>query len=77
MAAVFGAAARVPVATLLMVAEMTGGYQLLVPAGLAVMLSFLIQVNLSQFFKYSSLYELRSRVVRSPPLIGPNTFKLR
>jgi CIC family chloride channel protein len=57
MAAVFGAAARVPVATLLMVAEMTGGYQLLVPAGLAVMLSFLIQVNLSQFFKYSSLYE--------------------
>ena len=40
-----------------MVAEMTGGYQLLVPAGLAVMLSFLIQVNLSQFFKYSSLYE--------------------
>ena len=57
MAAVFGGAARVPIATLLMVAEMTGGYQLLVPAGLAVMLSFLIQTNLSSFFKYSSLYE--------------------
>lgn len=57
MAAVFGGAARVPIATLLMVAEMTGGYQLLVPAGLAVMLSFLIQVKLSSFFKYSSLYE--------------------
>ena len=40
-----------------MVAEMTGGYQLLVPAGLAVMLSFLIQINLSSFFKYGSLYE--------------------
>ena len=57
MAAVFGGAARVPIATLLMVAEMTGGYQLLVPAGLAVMLSFLIQVKLSSFFKYGSLYE--------------------
>ena len=57
MAAVFGGAARVPIATLLMVAEMTGGYQLLVPAGLAVMLSFVIQLNLSRLFKYSSLYE--------------------
>ena len=57
MAAVFAGAARVPIATLLMVAEMTGGYQLLVPAGLAVMLSYLIQTNLSPFFKYGSLYE--------------------
>ncbi|MGB7680533.1 MAG: chloride channel protein [Candidatus Acidiferrales bacterium] len=57
MAAVFGGAARVPIATLLMVAEMTGGYQLLVPAGLAVMLSFLIQFKLSSYFKYGSLYE--------------------
>ena len=57
MAVVFGGAARVPVATLLMVAEMTGGYQLLVPAGLAVMLSFLIQIKLSSFFRYGSLYE--------------------
>jgi len=57
MAAVFAGAARVPIATLLMVAEMTGGYQLLVPAGLAVMLSFLIQMKLSTFFKYGSLYE--------------------
>ena len=57
MAAVFAGAARVPIATLIMVAEMTGGYQLLVPAGLAVMLSFLIQVMLASFCKYSSLYE--------------------
>jgi CIC family chloride channel protein len=57
MAAVFAGAARVPIATLLMVAEMTGGYQLLVPAGLAVLLSYLVQYNLSRFFKYPSLYE--------------------
>jgi CIC family chloride channel protein len=57
MAAVFGGAARVPIATLLMVAEMTGGYALLVPAGLAVLLSYIVQYNLSRFFKYTSLYE--------------------
>ncbi len=57
MCAVFGAAARVPIATLIMVAEMTGGYQLMVPAGLAVMLSFLVQSKLSTFCKYGSLYE--------------------
>jgi CIC family chloride channel protein len=57
MAAVFAGAARVPIATLLMVVEMTGGYQILVPAGLAVLLSFVIQVNLSSFLKYGSLYE--------------------
>ena len=51
MAAVFAGAARVPIATLLMVAEMTGGYQLLVPAGLAVMLSFVIQINLSSLLQ--------------------------
>jgi chloride channel protein, CIC family len=57
MAAVFAGAARVPIATLLMVAEMTGGYQLLVPAGLAVMLSFVIEMKLSSYLKYGSLYE--------------------
>ncbi|MGB7438940.1 MAG: chloride channel protein [Candidatus Acidiferrum sp.] len=63
---VFGGAARVPIATLLMVAEMTGGYQLLVPASLAVMLSFLIQTQLSSFFKYTSLYA-------SPSALNPQT----
>ena len=57
MAAVFGGAARIPIATLLMVTEMTGGYSLLVPAALAVMLSYLVQVNLSKGLKYKSLYE--------------------
>src|SRR5207249_6409131 len=36
-AAVFAGAAHVPVAALMMVTEMTGGYTLLVPAALAVM----------------------------------------
>jgi CIC family chloride channel protein len=57
MAAVFGGAARIPIATLLMVTEMTGGYQLLVPAALAVMLSYLIQATLTSGAKYKSLYE--------------------
>jgi CIC family chloride channel protein len=57
MAAVFGGAARVPIATLLMVTEMTGGYQLLVPAALAVTLSYLVQTVLSSPLKYRSLYE--------------------
>ncbi|MGE5233154.1 MAG: chloride channel protein [Acidobacteriota bacterium] len=57
MAAVFGAAARVPLATLLMVTEMTGGYRLLVPAALAVMLSFLVQKILTARSRYGSLYE--------------------
>ena len=57
MAAVFGGSARVPIATLLMVTEMTGGYQLLVPAALAVMLSYFIQTSLSKRLRYKSLYE--------------------
>ncbi|MGE5235597.1 MAG: chloride channel protein [Acidobacteriota bacterium] len=57
MAAVFGGAARVPVATLLMVVEMTGGYHLLVPAALSVVLSYITQEILSASFRYHSLYE--------------------
>jgi chloride channel protein, CIC family len=57
MAAVFGAAARVPIATILMVTEMTGGYELLAPAGLAVMISYLLQERLSSYLPYRSLYE--------------------
>lgn len=57
MAAVFSGAARVPIATMLMVAEMTGGYQILVPAALSVVLSYITQVALSGSLKYRSLYE--------------------
>jgi chloride channel protein, CIC family len=57
MVAVFGAAARVPIASLVMVTEMTGGYQLLPAAGFAVLLSYLLQGQLSSRLKYNSLYE--------------------
>jgi len=57
MLAVFGAAARVPIASLVMVTEMTGGYQLLPAAAFAVLLSYLVQTRLSANLKYQSLYE--------------------
>ncbi|MGE5188438.1 MAG: chloride channel protein [Gemmatimonadota bacterium] len=57
MAAVFAGAAHVPVATLLMVVEMTGGYHLLVPAALSVVLCYLTQAAFSRSLKYRSLYE--------------------
>ena len=57
MAAIFSGAAHVPIAALLMVTEMTGGYELLVPAALAVLVSFLLQEHLSANLKYNSLYE--------------------
>jgi len=57
MAAVFAGAARVPIATLLMVTEMTGGYQLLVPAALAITVSYVAQREFSVRLKYPTLYE--------------------
>jgi CIC family chloride channel protein len=57
MAAVFSGAARVPMATLLMVTEMTGSYRILVAAALAVFVSFFVQRLLSQRLHYRSLYE--------------------
>ena len=57
MAAVFAGAAHVPIATMMMVTEMTGGYTLLVPAALAVLLSYLVQTRLSAHVKYASVYE--------------------
>ena len=57
MAAVFAGAARVPIATLLMVTEMTGGYQLLVPAALAIMVGYVVQQRLSVNLRYPTLYE--------------------
>jgi CIC family chloride channel protein len=57
MAAVFAGTAHVPIATLMMVTEMTGGYTLLVPAALAVMISYLVQTRLSTGLRYRSLYE--------------------
>ena len=52
MAAVFAGAARVPIATMMMVTEMTGGYTLLVPAALAVMISYLVQSRLARPLRF-------------------------
>jgi len=57
MAAVFGAAARVPLATLVMVVEMTGGYSLVVPTMLAVVLAVMLQETITRRWRYASLYE--------------------
>ncbi|MFZ0547250.1 MAG: chloride channel protein [Candidatus Promineifilaceae bacterium] len=57
MGAVFSGAARVPLATMFMVVEMTDGFHLLVPAALTVTLSYIIQAKLSSTLKYKSLYE--------------------
>jgi CIC family chloride channel protein len=57
MAAVFAGAAHVPIATMMMVTEMTGGYTLLVPSALAVILSYLVQTRLSRHVAYRSVYE--------------------
>jgi CIC family chloride channel protein len=57
MAAVFAGAAHVPIATMMMVTEMTGGYTLLVPAALAVVISYLVQMRLSARAPYRSVYE--------------------
>lgn len=57
MAAVFAGAARVPLATLIMVVEMTGGYQLIVPTMLTVAISYMVQERIGHRSKYPILYE--------------------
>jgi hypothetical protein len=50
-------AARVPVATLRMVSERTGDYQMLVAAALSVMLSYFVQASVTRRKRYRSLYD--------------------
>ncbi len=57
MGAVFAGSARVPMATLIMVAELTGGYRLIVPSMLATSLSFLVQRTLVAGARYPILTE--------------------
>ncbi len=59
MASVFGAAARAPLATVIMVLEMTGGYTLLAPTALTVVLAYVLQSETCKKLnlKYKSLYE--------------------
>ncbi|HUW97768.1 MAG TPA: chloride channel protein [Acidiferrobacter sp.] len=67
MAAVFAGAARVPIASLVMVIEMTGGFQLIMPTMVAVSLSFIIQLALTRHSRYPTLYEAQvSLPVDSP-----------
>jgi len=57
MAALFAGAARVPIASLVMVVEMTGGYHLIMPTMVAVALAFVVQFTLTRRAKYPTLYE--------------------
>jgi CIC family chloride channel protein len=57
MAAVFAGTARVPIASLIMVSEMTGGYGLIVPSMLATAIAFVVERSISAGFKYPRLYE--------------------
>ena len=58
MGAVFGGAAGVPLATLVMVTEMTEGYALLVPAALSITISYLVVKRLTAGAAYDSLSEV-------------------
>ena len=57
MAAVFAGTARVPIAALVMVAEMTGGYGLIVPSMMATAIAFVVQRTVSTRLRYPRLYE--------------------
>ncbi|WP_457561109.1 chloride channel protein [Caminibacter sp.] len=59
MAAVFGAAARTPLASIIMVLEMSGGYDLLAPTMFGVLAAFVTHNVMNKTFKpkYVSLYE--------------------
>jgi CIC family chloride channel protein len=68
MAAVFAGAARTPISTLIMVAEMTGGYGLIVPAMLANVIAFLVQRGLTADARYPTLYESQVESREDSPL---------
>jgi len=67
MAAVFAGTARVPIATLIMVAEMTGGYGLIVPSMFATTIAFVVERTLSTGFKYPRLYEAQVELRTDSP----------
>jgi CIC family chloride channel protein len=68
MAAVFAGAARTPISTLIMVAEMTGGYDLIVAAMLANIIAFLVQRSLTASSEYPTLYESQVETREDSPL---------
>ncbi len=67
MAAVFAGTARVPIATLVMVAEMTGGYGLIVPSMLATSIAFVVQRTVGSLFHYDRLYESQVQLRTDSP----------
>lgn len=67
MAAVFAGATPVPMATLLMVTEVTGGYHLLVAVALAVSVSYIVDVLLTSRLKCKSLYEAQAPAREDSP----------
>jgi len=67
MAAVFAGTARVPIATLIMVSEMTGGYGLIVPSMLATTIAFVVQRTVSARFRYPRLYEAQVELRSDSP----------
>ncbi|MCB1054432.1 MAG: chloride channel protein, partial [Acidobacteria bacterium] len=68
MAAVFSGAARTPISTLIMVAEMTGGYGLIVPAMLANITAFVVQRALTHGSRYPTLYQSQVESREDSPL---------
>ncbi|MEO8250501.1 MAG: chloride channel protein [Burkholderiales bacterium] len=68
MAAVFAGTARVPIAAMVMVIEMTGGFTLIMPTMVAVAIAFLVQLLLSRHAKYPTIYEWQSRTPADSPV---------
>jgi CIC family chloride channel protein len=67
MAAVFAGTARVPIATLVMVAEMTGGYGLIVPSMLTTTTAFVVERTVAARFRYPRLYEAQVELRSDSP----------
>lgn len=68
MAALFAGAARIPIASLVMVVEMTGGYGLIMPTMVAVALAFVVQFTLTRRTRYPTLYEAQVSTPADSPV---------
>ncbi|SFP92076.1 chloride channel protein, CIC family [Nitrosomonas cryotolerans] len=68
MAAIFAGTARVPIASMVMVIEMTGGFTLIMPTMLAVAIAFLVQLLLSRHAKYPTIYECQTSTPADSPI---------
>lgn len=68
MAAVFAGTARVPIASMVMVIEMTSGFQLIMPTMLAVALAFIVQFTLTRHAKYPTIYEGQASTPADSPV---------